>query len=418
MWTIEPWLKAELGRKEVITVEDWAEIRRLNRAEGLSIKEIAKRLGVARNTVRSALRRDVPPKYERKGPGSAVDAVEPEIRELLAEFPKMPATVIAERIGWQRSLTVLKDRVRELRPLYLPADPCQRSEYRPGELAQWDLWFPPVDIAVGAGQVAKLPVIVGVSGYSRFLVARMVPSRQAHDVLLGHLACLVELGGVPRKGVYDQEPAIGRWRGPKPEFTQSFQAFRGALGMGAVLCARGDPEAKGLVERANGYLETSFLPGRRFLNPADFNAQLATWLPKANARVHSTLRCRPSERIAEDRAAMLAFPPVLPDPALRLSTRVARDHWVRVVTCDYSVDPRAIGRRVQIRADLEEVVITDGTDVLGRHQRSWAKHQTLTDPDHDMARKVMHAFALALSEDHGGVEERDLAVYDRMTGMR
>ncbi len=85
MWTIEPWLHAEPGRKEVITVEDWAEIRRLHRAEGLSIKEISKRLGVARNTVRSALRRDAPPKYERKGPGSAVDALEPEIRKLLSE---------------------------------------------------------------------------------------------------------------------------------------------------------------------------------------------------------------------------------------------------------------------------------------------------------------------------------------------
>ncbi|GAA4903175.1 hypothetical protein HNR25_001884 [Streptomonospora salina] len=55
----------------------------------------------------------------------------------------MPATVIAERIGWQRSLTVLKDRVRQLRPLYQPVDPASRTTYRPGELAQCDLWFPP-----------------------------------------------------------------------------------------------------------------------------------------------------------------------------------------------------------------------------------------------------------------------------------
>ncbi len=52
----------------------------------------------------------------------------------------MPATVIAERIGWSRSMTVLKERVRELRPLYAPADPVSRIEYRPGELAQCDLW--------------------------------------------------------------------------------------------------------------------------------------------------------------------------------------------------------------------------------------------------------------------------------------
>ncbi len=130
----------------MINVEDWAEIRRLNRAEGMGIKAIARHLGIARNTVRQALRCEGPPKYERQPRGSMVDAVEPEIRELLRQFPKMPVTVIAERVEWQHSIRVLRDRVAEIRPAYLPADPCQRSEYRPGELAQWDLWFAAVDI--------------------------------------------------------------------------------------------------------------------------------------------------------------------------------------------------------------------------------------------------------------------------------
>ncbi len=245
----------------MLRLEDWAEIRRLHRAEGLSIKEIARRTGAARNTVRAALRSEGPPVYERAGKGSIVDAVEADIRKLLAEHPRMPATVIAERIGWNRSITVLKDRVRELRPLYLPPDPCGRTEYRPGELAQWDLWFPPAKIPLGAGQVGRPPVLVGVSGYSRFLVARMIPSREAHDVLCGHLALLHDLGGVPRVGVYDAEPALAhRYRG-KAVLTQAFQAFRGTLGMGVVVCKPADPEAKGLVERANEYLETSFPPG-------------------------------------------------------------------------------------------------------------------------------------------------------------
>ena len=132
----------------MIEVEDWAEIRRLHRAEGLSFKEIARRLGVARNTVRSALRADVPPSCERPRSGSAVDQFEPRIRALLADYPTMPATVIAERIGWQRGRTILQERVAELRPLFLPPDPVQRTVYAPGELAQWDLWFPPADIPV------------------------------------------------------------------------------------------------------------------------------------------------------------------------------------------------------------------------------------------------------------------------------
>jgi hypothetical protein len=125
---------------------------------------------------------------------------------LLAEFLRMPATVIAERVGWTRSMTVMKDRVRELRPLYLPADPCQRTEYQAGELAQWDLWFPAVKIPLDQGQAQSLPVIVGVSGYSRWITAGMIPSREVQDILSGHLACLLELGGVPRKGVTKNVP--------------------------------------------------------------------------------------------------------------------------------------------------------------------------------------------------------------------
>lgn len=400
----------------MLNVEDWAEVRRLHKAEGLSIKEIVRRTGIARNTVRSALRSDEPPSYRREGPGSAVEAVEPWIRELLSEFPRMPATVIGERIGWQGGRTVLQERVALLRPLFLPADPCQRTEYQPGELAQWDLWFPPVKIPLGQAQSTVLPVMVGVSGYSRTIAARMIPSREAHDILLGHLACLLDLGGVPRKGVYDNEAALVSRHNGRPNPTPPFQRFRGTLGMGLVICKPGDPEAKGMVERANKYLETSFLPGRRFSSPQDFNAQLAMWLRRANNRMHSTLRCRPSDRIDEDRTAMMPLPPVLPDPAWRETKRLGRDHWVRIATCDYSVHPRAIGRRADIRMDLDEVVVTCAGDEVARHARSWAKHRTITDPDHERAGKIMRAFTAAVVDDDE-VEVRDLSVYDRATGV-
>jgi len=180
-----------------------------------------------------------------------------------------------------------------------------------------------------------------------------------------------------------------------------------------------DPESKGIVERHNGYLETSFLPGRRFTSPADFNDQLAEWLVRANRRVHATLRCRPIDRFEEDKAAMMALPPVLPDTALRLSTRLGRDHWVRVGTCDYSVHPRVIGRMVEVRATADEVVVTCGTEVVGRHLRSWAKHRTITDPAHDRARDRMRATHLRVptSPLQDEVEVRDLSVYDHATGV-
>ena len=144
-------------------MEDWAEIRRLHRAEGVPIKEIVRRLGVAQNTVRSALASDRPPRYERARRGSVADGVEPQVRAVLAEFPRMPAPVIAERIGWPYSISPLKVLLRRVRPEHVGIDPVDRVVYEPGLIAQCDLWFPETRIPVGRGQERILPVLVMMS---------------------------------------------------------------------------------------------------------------------------------------------------------------------------------------------------------------------------------------------------------------
>jgi transposase len=115
----------------------------------LSGRAIAKQLGVSRNTVAAALASTGPPRYERAAAGSAVDVFEPQIRRLLAATPSMPATVLAERVGWDRGMSVFTARVRQLRPFYLPPDPSSRTTYQPGERMQCDLWFPPADVPLG-----------------------------------------------------------------------------------------------------------------------------------------------------------------------------------------------------------------------------------------------------------------------------
>ena len=290
-----------LKHREVLSVEDWAEIRRLRRSEGMAIQAIARRLKMSRNTVKKALASDSPPRYHRAPAGSIVDAVEPRIRTLLAEFPDMPTTVIMERVGWTRGKTVFCDRVQRLRPLFRPPDPAQRTEYLPGELAQCDLWFPPADVPLGFGQVGRPPVLVMVCGYSRWLAATMIPTRQSPDLLAGHWTLLRRLGAVPKALVWDNEAAVGSWRAGRPQLTETMNAFRGSLGIRVIQCRPADPEAKGLVERANGYLETSFLPGRSFASPADFNAQLEQWLDRANQR--STAGCRAARPTGSPRTA-------------------------------------------------------------------------------------------------------------------
>jgi transposase len=402
-----------------LNVEDWAEIRRLYRAEGMPIKVIARRLGIARNTVRRAIAAVEPPRYERAGKGSIVDAVEPQIRELLRDWPTMPATVIAERIGWTRSLTILKDRVRVLRPLFLPPDPAQRTEYDAGQIAQCDLWFPPTKVPLGFGQADSPPVLVMVTGYSRWLSAVMIPSRQIPDLLLGHWTLISTLGAVPKTLVWDNESGIGQWRGGKPQLTGPVNAFRGTLGITIRQCRPNDPESKGLVERANGYLETSFLPGRTFTSPQDFNTQLGDWLPLANNRRHRALGCRPVDRLDADRAAMVTLPPVAPAVGWRASTQLPRDHYVRLDANDYSVHPSVVGRRVEIRADMTHVQVACDGRPVARHDRCWAKHQTLTDPVHRVAADQLreaHRRA-SVTPIATPVESRNLADYDRMFGL-
>jgi transposase len=376
----------------VLSVEDWAEIRRLWRAEKMSISEIARVLGISRNTVRAALVSDAPPKYERKPAGSIVDTVEPRIRELLKAYPTMPATVIAERIGWTRSIRVLSGRVSELRPAYLPPDPASRTSYEPGEIAQCDLWFPPITLPVGFGQVRKptqLPVLTMVTGYSRWLSGLLIPTRTAADLFSGWWQLISRLGSVPRVLVWDGEGAIGRWRAGRVELTAECQAFRGTLATKVIVCKPADPEAKGLIERAHDYLERSFLPGRSFTGPEDFNAQLQQWLSVVNARTRRALGCAPTDRITADRQAMLALPPVAPATGWRTWLRLPRDHYLRLDSNDYSVHPGVIGRRVEVIADLHRVrAVCDGR-IVADHERIWGWHQTISDPEHVAAAKTL-----------------------------
>lgn len=406
----------------MLSVEDWAEIRRLHRAEQMPIKVIARVMKVSKNTVKSALASDEPRTYQRAPRGSIVDDVEPRIRELLAAYPRMPATVIAERIGWTRSIRVLSGRVAELRPVYLPPDPASRTAYVAGEIAQCDLWFPPIELPVGFGQVRRpkqLPVLTMICGYSRWLMAVLIPTRHAQDLLAGWWQLIAGLGAVPRALVWDGEGAIGRWRAGRVELTGECQAFRGVLAAKVIICRPADPEAKGLIERFHDYLERSFLPGRSFSGPGDFNAQLTDWLAVANTRHRRALGCAATDRIEADRAAMLRLPPVGPATGWCSSLRLPRDHYVRLDGNDYSVHPGAVGRRVLVRADLQRVqAFCDGQRVAD-HERIWAKHQTLSDPVHIEAAKVLRRKYLSAARParEPDVAIRALTDYDQVFGV-
>jgi len=393
-------------------MEDWALIRRLA-AEGVPKAAIARRLGIGRNTVSKAVASDGPPRYERKPAPTSFTPYEPRVRQLLAETPEMPATVLAERVGWVGSIRWFRDNVNRVRVDHRPIDPADRLTWAAGDVAQCDLWFPPRKILLEDGSRTLLPVLVMTAAHSRFMLARMIPSRKTPDLLLGSWELLSRLGRVPRRLIWDNEPGIGRGK-----LTEPAAVFAGTLATKIVLLPPKDPESKGVVERRNGFFETSFMPGRHFDSPTHFNAQFTDWLTTANARVVRTLKARPTDLLAADKDAMLPMPPAVLHLGWRNHVRLGRDYYVRVDTNDYSVHPRAIGARVDVAADLDVVRVRHGGQLVAEHPRRWARGMTVTDPAHVTAAAALrHAYQHPTTRPEVAGLVRDLADYDKAFGI-
>jgi hypothetical protein len=322
--------------------------------------------------------------------------------------------VLAERVGWEGSIRWFRDNVKQLRPEVRSPDPADRLVWVPGDAAQCDLWFPPRKIPLEDGTIKLLPVLVMTAAHSRFATGLMIPTRRTEDLLLGTWELIQQLGRVPRRLIWDNEPGIGRGR----RRAEGVASFMGTLATRLVLLPPNDPESKGLVERRNGWFETSFLPGRSFRSPADFNAQFTDWLGKANARVVRTIGVAPVQRLDADRAAMLPLPPIPLHLGWRNRIRLGRDYYVRLDTNDYSVDPSVIGRLVDVTADLERVRVRANGRIVADHPRVWARGTTVTDPVHvetaaALRRQVQQPRPVAAGDDLA----RDLADYDRAFGL-
>lgn len=394
----------------MLVVEQWAELRRLHFAEGVGVRELARRFGLHRSTVRRALGSADPPKYARPPAGSKLDPFKDEIHRRLTDDPRLPAVRLRELLqplGYVGGETILKEHLREVRPLFLRTRTYQRTLYLPGELAQCDLWEPRAELAVGFGQTRRGYVVTCTLGYSKVGAGTLIFSKEAPDILAGLLRCLVRIGGLPKSLVWDREGALHAGLG-RP--TEAFASFCGQLAVGWQFCGPADPEAKGIVERSHGFLETSFEPGRQFAGPLDFQDQLDRWYTeRANPRFHRGIRARPIDRLAEE--ALRPLPAPLPDLDRRWVLRVPPQPYARVDTSDYSLDPTFVGRRVELRVSPREVsaVAFDTGEQAARHLRTFARYRTVTASEH----------AQLLRERRGAppvpvVEIRPLARYDAL----
>ena len=398
----------------MLDVRRWAEIRRMREVEGLSIHEIVRRTGHDRNTVRRALRRAGPPRYERPPRPSKLDAFREEIQRLLQRDPRIPGRRIRELIealGYDGGKTILDDYLRELRPLYERKRTYQRTVYRPGELLQFDLWEPRSEIPVGHGQTRRGWVVTAELGYSRAIAGALVFSKEAPDLIYGMSRCLVGLGALPETLVWDREGAIHAGGG-RP--TDAFAGFCGEMAVGWLILEARDPQAKGALERSHRFMRTNFEPGRSFADELDYQRQLDGWCATVNARVHRTTRAVVAERLADERQRMRPLPARMPDGDRRFVVRVAAQPYLRFDTNDYSLDPRLAGRRVEVRVSQSELtaLALDTGELAARHRRRFARHLTFTDPGHQ--RELERLRVVRRRPREIDVELRPLARYDAL----
>jgi transposase len=395
----------------VVGVEQWAEVRRMYRVDRLSIREISRRTGLHRKTIRRALASETPPRYVRGAMVSKLDPFKDWICEQLRADPLIQSQRLREmagELGYEGGKTVFDDYVREVRPRFQVRRTFQRTIYRPGELVQCDLWEPREPVAVGHGQTRRGWVVTAELCWSRVIAGALIFSKEAPDVLWGVGRCLARIGGLPEKLVWDREGAIA----PAGRPTDEFASFCGQLGIGWVILDRGDAQAKGALERSHRFMRSNFLPGRSFANPVDFQLQLDGWCERVNRRVHRTTREVPIERLAQERVRMRPLLARWPDVDRRRVVRVPQQPYVRVDRNDYSIDPAFAGRRVEVRVSQTEVIaaVLDTGELACRHRRVFAGGLTFTDPQHQTELEQLRARRRQRHE--VDVEIRPLSRYD------
>jgi transposase len=360
----------------------WVQVRAL-RADGVSQREIARRLGMNRRTVARLAWSVEPPRYRRAPAGSKLDPFVPVLRQLLEEWPQVKAPrateLLREEDGYNGSVDLVKRTLRELRPP--SARPAQRTGYRPGQVLQLD-WaeMPTRPILLGHerrvyGLVASLPY---AGAQTVFFSLEMT----LESFLEGHVRAFEWLGGVPRECVYDNlRSAVARREGERVVWNARFLHLRGHYGFHATACSPASPREKGSVEAGVRYVKSGFWPARRFETLAELDDQYADWRDGVcNARVHASGRFSVGERLAEERQALRPLPPAPFDWSAARTVRVPLDGYLRPGRCFYRVPERIVHERVELRFDRDQVWIVHRGVEVARYQRSYEQGVWLPPP--------------------------------------
>ncbi len=358
----------------MVSALEWAEIRALA-SDGVSQRQIAKRLGVHRRTVARALAAEAPPRYVRAPAGSQLDPLMGVIEGVLREWPEIKAPRLTELLrdehGYQGSVDLVRRKLQTLRPREERA--AQRTGYRPGQVVQFD-W----------GEMPTRPRIAGVERRVYALVASLpfCGAQTAHfsfdmtieSFLEGHVRVFDWLGGVPRECVYDNLRTAVAKRDNREvvRWNPRFLHLRGHYAFHSTACTPATPREKGSVEGAVRYLKTGFWPARRFQTLGELDRVYSDWRDRvAHQRRHATRQVVVAERLLEDRAGLRPLPPTRFDFSLSRVVRVPTDGYLRHGACFYRAPVELVHQRVELHASRDEVWICWRGQELVRYPRSY-----------------------------------------------
>jgi len=352
-------------------------------AEGLSQREIARRLGINRRTVIRLARSDVPPHYRRRGLGSQLDPLEPVLRRLLEEWPQIKAPRVAEILrleyGFGGSERLVREHLHRLRPSSVR--PAQRTGYRPAQVLQLDWAEMPTRPRI-AGRERRVYALVAALPYSGAQTAHFSFDLTLESFLEGHVRAFEFFGGVARECVYDNlRSVVARRERDVVHWNPRFSHLRGHYAFHSSACTPETPREKGSVEAAVRHLKSGFWPARRFRDLRELEQQYVDWRDgRCNARIHASGRFPVAERLAEERAALRPLPPTRFDWSGHRSVRVPIDGYLKHGRCFYRAPERLVHERVELRFDRDEVWIVHRGVEVARYGRSYEQGLWLPPP--------------------------------------
>ncbi|MDA5111117.1 IS21 family transposase [Brevibacillus thermoruber] len=320
------------------------------RAEGKSIREIARETGHSRNTIRRYLRANgLPERKPRKTRVSKLDPFKPFLQERIQEgiYNCEVLYQLLREKGYNGGRTILKDYVKDFRPpKQIPA--VLRYETQPGEYAQVD-WGLCVYVDKD-GNVRKVPVFVMVLGYSRATYIEFTKRCDIHSFLRCLIHAFEYFGGIPKVMLTDQMKTVvlGMGDDRKPRWHSLFADFAAAIGLVPKVCRVRRPETKGKVERGVRYVKNNFIPGRQFIDLQDLNRQALQWCDQINQRIHGTTGERPCDRLRQETLSPIPSADRW-EKYLHEPRQVSRDGFVSYDGVRYGVPWVYSGREVTIR---------------------------------------------------------------------